>query len=305
MDMKKQNSKAVEDDRLKQMREIVDLNIGDLTVEQLFESLSERTRNVIQNTSKLLDRHYMAREVLLPIARNMAQLEPNREYWTNVETPVQPIGLLPGEAVLRLIVMALPYLLYVGVAQFTGWTMALVGVPAYLLAFFGADFFLRRAVDRKSGEERELDRGRWAFTQLLCQMLKSSGIKEEFVTLDVLNKIRVYGCWTRVVNAVAKRDEAAKQGRIAAARARRAAWIAAGAPDSRGAPTVAYATVDAATRARYAEEDAELARFEVAQLEVAVPAANPSTGLPMVGTSGIDTSGHAFGTGTFGGGWND
>jgi hypothetical protein len=111
MDMKKQNSKAVEDDRLKQMREIVDLNIGDLTVEQLFESLSERTRNVIQNTSKLLDRHYMAREVLLPIARNMAQLEPNREYWTNVETPVQPIGLLPGEAVLRLIVMALPYLL--------------------------------------------------------------------------------------------------------------------------------------------------------------------------------------------------
>ena len=33
------------------------------------------------------------------------------------------------------------------------------------------------------------------------------------------------------------------------------------------------------------------------------PNHNPSTGLPMISGSGVDVSGHAFGTGDFGGGW--
>jgi hypothetical protein len=294
MDLKEQNTQELENIRLTQMREIVNLDIGEKTAEELFAGLSERTRKVIEKTATLLDRHYESRKVLLPIARDMAQLLPDRDYWTNVRVPVQPIGLLPGEAVLRLIVMALPYLLYVGVAHFTGWVFALWGVPAYLGVFFGLDKLLTTAVDNKARRERALDRGRWAFTKLTCSMLKRTGIRDEFVTLDVLNKIRVYGCWTLMLNKLEARDQAAKKARRAAARARRASWLNSDGP---GAPAAAKGGANAP---RGVEDDDD-AFDTVPGMDFPAQWNNPATGLPMVGNSGVDTSGHAMGFGSFGG----
>lgn len=218
---------------------------------------------------------------LLRIANDLMGLKQNLAYWREVPVPRRPLGRVRFEVLRQLATFVLPALGYLGAALIFGWTQALWGLPAYVLLGVLLDRQLTSAIARQLAQEKDLDRGRYAATQILCDRL---GLSPEEVTIKrVLKMFKDF----QVVEY--RRQEAAEQQAQAEAAAQKADQEAAAARRVQGAGRRRW------NNAR--DTDRDTASVPVAPVTT-LPQVNPHSGLPMVEGTVIDVGGHVYGTGS-------
>ncbi|WP_126223456.1 hypothetical protein [Burkholderia ambifaria] len=219
---------------------------------------------------------------LLRIANDLMGLKQNLAYWREVPVPRRPLGRVRFEVLRQLATFVLPALAYLGAALVFGWTQALWGLPAYVLLGVLLDRQLTSAIARQLAKEKDLDRGRYAATQILCDRL---GLSPEEVNIK-----RVLKMYKDFQVVEYRRQEAAEQQAQAEAAAQAQA-------DQEAA---AARRVQGAGRRRWnnardtSREDASTPVAPVTTL----PPVNPHSGLPMIEGTVIDVGGHVYGTGT-------
>jgi len=219
---------------------------------------------------------------LLRIANDLMGLKQNLAYWREVPVPRRPLGRVRFEVLRQLATFVLPVLAYVGVALVFGWSQALWGIPAYVLLGVLLDRQLTSAIAGQLAKEKDLDRGRYAATQILCERL---GLAPEEVNIK-----RVLKMYKDFQVVEYRRQEAAEQQAEAEAAAQAQA-------DQEAA---AARRVQGAGRRRWnnardtGRDDASTPVAPVPTL----PQVNPHSGLPMIEGTVIDVHGNVYGTGT-------
>lgn len=209
---------------------------------------------------------------LLRIAYDLMALHQNLAYWREVPVPRRPLGRVRFEGARQLATFLLPALGYAGAAHALGWADALWGLPAYLLLGYLLDRQLTAAIARQLAKEKDLDRGRYAATQIFCDRL---GLAPEEV--NIKRVLKMYKDFQVVEYG---RQEAAEQQAKAdqeAAAARR---------------------VQGAGRRRWSNAR-DTGRDEVSTPVAPVttlPQVNPHSGLPMIEGTVIDVHGNVYGT---------
>ncbi|MBR8283923.1 hypothetical protein [Burkholderia vietnamiensis] len=217
---------------------------------------------------------------LLRLANDLMELKQNLAYWREVPVPRRPLGRVRFEAARQLATFLLPALGYVGAALAFGWLPALWGLPAYLLLGVLLDRQLTSAIARQLAKEKDLDRGRYAATQILCECL---GLSPEEVNIK-----RVLKMYKDFQVVEYRRQEAAEQQMEADAAAQaKADQEAAAARRVQGAGHRRWR--DARDTGR---DDASTPITPVTTL----PQLNPHSGLPMIEGTVIDVHGNVYGT---------
>ncbi|TDA43634.1 hypothetical protein [Burkholderia pyrrocinia] len=218
---------------------------------------------------------------LLRIAHDLVALHQNLAYWREVLVPRRPLGRVRFEAARQLATFLLPALGYAGAAHAFGWLPALWGLPAYLLLGYLLDLQLTAAIARQLAKEKDLDRGRYAATQIFCERL---GLTPEEV--NIKRVLKMYNDF-QVVEY--RRQEAAEQQAEAEAAAQeKADQEAAAARRAWGGDRRRWC--DARDTGR---DDASSPVAPV----MALPQVNPHSGLPMIEGTVIDVHGNVYGTG--------
>lgn len=219
---------------------------------------------------------------LLRIANDLMGLKQNLAYWREVPVPRRPLGRVRFEVLRQLATFALPLLAYVGAALVFGWTKALWALPAYVLLGVLLDRQLTSAIARQLAKEKDLDRGRYAATQIFCERL---GLTPEEVNIK-----RVLKMYKDFQVVEYRRQEAAEQQAEAEAAAQeKADEEAAAARRAQGGDRRRWC--DARNTGR---DDAS---YPVAPV-MTLPQVNPHSGLPMIEGAVIDMHGNVYGTGT-------
>ncbi|QKY02419.1 hypothetical protein G3257_09265 [Janthinobacterium lividum] len=197
-------------------------------------------------------------------------------YWNTVPVPTRPTDRVAFEE-LRQLAVFLP-LVFVALAFIKfSYIVAAVAFLFVLPVMALLNNMLKRAILAQGMKMRERDGGRFAFTTFMC---KEFGLRPQDVTMAlVLKMCRDLRLWTATAHTIYERDQAVDRARQAAEKKHVASAVAYGQTPRNVAAAVGAGAGLATVAATYE----------------AVPAINPTTGLPMV-DGVLDVQGNVFGT---------
>ena len=236
---------------------------------------------------------------LLKVAHDLVERGQNEGYWANVPVPVRPDGWRRFEVVQQLATFVIPLLCLDWASLHYGLKGLLLGVPVAGVIGFLLDLWLEKSIDAKMRFERKRDAGRYRAVKWLCQQM---GMRPEEVTLDIIHKMNKdyvavkYAIDTELARRAAERKATAVRVHRCEGRS----------PDTGRYEPTAVRVVQ--NTVNYANEVDHTPAYSPGEVTIAYDSEgdymaehdygttiNPGSNLPMIGDTGIDVHGNAFG----------